>query len=78
MIFFLALCCKSVEAIEYDGPFLYCFLCFVFTVEVTHKPAKLELKFIENRSQDAKLSKFVIKLLGTTWHAPLHEIALIL
>lgn len=44
--FFLAVCCRSVEDIEYDSPFLYCFLCFVFTVKVTDKPTKLELKFI--------------------------------
>lgn len=37
-------------------------VCFVFMVKVTDKPAKLDLKFIENRSQNAKFPKFVIIL----------------
>ena len=47
---FWAVCCRSVEAIEFDGIFLYCLFVLSFTVEFTDKPAKLDLKFIENSS----------------------------
>lgn len=63
--FFLAVCCRNVETIGFDGsPILLILFCSVSTVEVTKKPDKLDQKFTENRSRYVKFPKCAVLLPG--------------
>lgn len=58
--FFLAVCCRSVEAMGRLLPLWLVLFCFVSTVGVADQPDRSDQEFRENRSQYVKFLKLAI------------------
>lgn len=58
--FFLAVCCRSVEAMGRRLPLWLVLFCFVSTVGVADQPDRSDQEFRENRSQYVKFLKLAI------------------